>query len=80
MEIAGQEKLSTCHALNAGVWVAYGLISFAGALPYIGLVPHLSSVRSVFISRAVFALTGALNSSLLRAFFQRQHQRLASLR
>jgi two-component sensor histidine kinase len=34
----------------------------------------------VFISRAVFALTGALNSSLLRAFFQRQHDRFAPLR
>jgi hypothetical protein len=80
MEIARREKLSTFHALNAGVWIAYGLISFAGALPYIGLVPHLSSARSLFISRAVFALTGALNSSLLRAFFQCQHKRFSPLR
>jgi two-component sensor histidine kinase len=79
METAQQEKLSTFHAWNAGVWVAYGLISFAGALPYIGLVPHLNSVRSVFVSRAVFTLAGVVCSSLLRAFLQRQQRRLASL-
>ena len=80
MEISRQEKLSTFHVLNAGVWSAYGLVSFAGALPYIGLVPHLSSVRSVLINRAVFALTGALNSSILRRIFQRRHGRFTPLR
>ena len=79
MEIAQEEKLSTFHALNAGMWIAYGLISFAGALPYIGLVPHLNSIRSVFLSRAVFALAGVVCSSLLRAFFRRQQRRLAPL-
>lgn len=79
MEIARQEKPSSFHALNAGVWVAYGLISFAGAFPYIGLVPHLNSVRSVFVSRAVFAIAGVVCSTLLRAFFQRQQKQSAPL-
>jgi len=80
MGIARQAKLSTFYTLNLVAWIAYGLVSFAGALPYIGLVPHLSSVQSLLLSRAVFGLVGALNSSLLRGFFQRQHKRFTSLR
>jgi two-component system LytT family sensor kinase len=79
MRILRQERLSAFCTLNLGAWTAYGLVSFAGALPYIGLVPHLNSVRSAFVSRAVFALIGLLSTSLLRGFFQRQRKRFASL-
>jgi two-component system, LytTR family, sensor kinase len=79
MRILRQERISAFYTLNLAAWTAYGLVSFAGALPYIGLVPHLNSVRSAFVSRAVFALLGVMSSSLLRVLFQRQRKRLASL-
>jgi len=72
-----RRRPSAFYILNTGVWIAYGLVSFAGALPYVGLVPHLNSVRSVVVNRAAFALAGLLSTSLLRSFFQRK--RLASL-
>jgi two-component system, LytTR family, sensor kinase len=72
-----RKLLSEFHVLNSAVWIAYGLVSFAGALPYVGLVPHLNSVQSVAVNRATFALAGLLSTSLLRSFFQ--HKRLASL-
>jgi len=72
-----QRRHSAFYILNTGVWIAYGLVSFGGALPYIGLVPHLNSVRSMAVNRAAFALAGLLSTSLLRSFFQRK--RLASL-
>jgi len=74
-----QEKLVAFGPLNLAAWLAYGLVSFAGALPYVGLVPHLTSVRSVFVSRAAFALMGMLITSFLRLFFQRQRKRVVSL-
>lgn len=80
MERVWRQRLATFYVLNIGVWGAYGLLSFAGALPYIGLVPHLSSVRAVLINRAVFAVMGALNSSILRRFFQSRHGRFTPLR
>jgi two-component system LytT family sensor kinase len=79
MSILRQQKLSAFYALNFVAWIAYGLVSFAGTLPYIGLVPHLNSLRSVFVSRAAFALIGLLSTSFLRLFFQRQRKRFASL-
>ena len=51
-----QEKLLVFGTLNLVAWLAYGLVSFAGALPYVGLVPHLNSVRTVFVSRSAFVL------------------------
>jgi hypothetical protein len=79
MRILGRERLLAFCTLNFAAWIAYGLVSFAGALPYVGLVPHLNSVRSVLVSRAAFALIGLLSTSFLRSFFQHQRKRFASL-
>lgn len=79
MRILRQERLLAFGALNFAAWIVYGLVSFAGALPYIGLVPHLNSVRSVFVNRAAFALIGFFSTSLLRLFFQHQRRLFASL-
>jgi two-component system LytT family sensor kinase len=79
MRTLRHETLLAFGAVNFAAWIAYGLVSFAGALPYIGLVPHLNSVRSVVVSRAAFALIGFLSTSLLRSFFQHQRKRFASL-
>ena len=56
--------------LQLVVWPAYGLISFIGALPYVGLAPHLGSLRSVIISKAIFAAAGLLCSSSMRVLYQ----------
>jgi two-component system, LytTR family, sensor kinase len=79
MRILRRERLSAFWMLNLGAWIAYGLASFAGALPYVGLVPHLNSVRSVLVGRAAFVLIGLLSTYLLRSFFQRRRKRFASL-
>jgi hypothetical protein len=79
MRILRRERLLAFWTLNLAAWMAYGLVSFAGALPYVGLVPHLNSVRSVLVSRAAFVLMGLLSTSLLRSFFRRQRKRFASL-
>jgi two-component system, LytTR family, sensor kinase len=67
-----RKKASAFYILNCGAWIAYGLVSFAGALPYIGLVPHLNSIRSAAFNRLAFALIGLLSTSFLRSFFQRK--------
>lgn len=77
MGILLQKKVSDFYVLNCAAWVAYGLISFVGALPYIGLVPHLNSIRSAALQRLAFALIALLSTSVLRSFFQRK--RFASL-
>jgi two-component sensor histidine kinase len=64
--------LSPFWTLQLVVWPAYGLISFIGALPYVGLAPHLGSVQSVIISKAVFAAAGFLCSSSMRIFYRRE--------
>jgi two-component system LytT family sensor kinase len=56
-------------------WPAYGLISFIGALPYVGLSPHLDSVRSVLVSKAAFTLAGFTTSSLMRILYSRENIR-----
>jgi two-component system, LytTR family, sensor kinase len=77
MRLLRRERLLAFCTLNFAAWIAYGLVSFAGALPYVGLVPHLNSVPSVLVSRAAFALIGLLSTSFLRSLFQRK--RFASL-
>lgn len=79
MRLLRWEGPSAFGTLNFAAWVAYGLVSFAGTLPYIGLVPHLNSVRSVFANRAAFAVIGLLSTGFLRVFFQRLRKRSASL-
>ncbi len=59
-------------------WPAYGMISFAGALPYVGLAPHLDSVRSVLFSKLVFIAVGFVASSLIRIIYARQSVRNSS--
>jgi two-component sensor histidine kinase len=67
-----RSRPSAFYILNSGVWFAYGFVSFAGALPYVGRAPHLNSVRSAAANRAAFALAGLLSTNLLRSFFQRK--------
>jgi hypothetical protein len=52
-------------ALQMLAWPTYGLISLIGVLPYIGLEPHLDSIKSVFLSTAAFAMAGFASSSLM---------------
>jgi two-component system, LytTR family, sensor kinase len=74
-----ERRISRFWTLQFIVWMAYGLISFAGALPYVGLVPHLDSVRSAFIHRAMFSAVGLLSTGLLRLIYQRECERATSL-
>jgi len=59
-------------------WPAYGLVSFLGVLPYVGLAPHLDSVRSALLSKMAFAATGMVISSALRPWYRRETGRGSS--
>lgn len=59
-------------------WPAYGLVSFLGVLPYVGLAPHLDSVRSALFSKMAFAATGIVISSALRPRYRRETERGSS--
>jgi len=61
--------------MNLAAWAIYGLVSFGGAVPYIGVAPHLNSIQSLALNRIAFALLGLLGTGLLRALSQRQKQR-----
>jgi two-component system, LytTR family, sensor kinase len=56
-------------------WPAYGVVSFLGVLPYVGIAPHLDSVRSAFCSKLAFTLAGFAASSVLRIFYEREETR-----
>jgi two-component system, LytTR family, sensor kinase len=71
--------ISTFALLNLCAWLSYGLLSFVAGLPYVGLVPHLNSVASLFANRAAFVVVGLIGSAGLRRFFQHQRRRSASL-
>ncbi len=68
-------KRSPFWPLNLAAWAIYGLVSFGGAVPYIGVAPHLNSIQSLALNRATFTLLGLLGSGLLRVFSERQKQR-----
>ena len=70
-----RETFSGFWTVNLAAWTAYALVSFVGALPYIGLSPHLSSVPSVLVNRVVFSWMGLLNTGLVRCFYQHQRKR-----
>jgi len=59
-------------------WPAYGLVSFLGVLPYVGLAPHLDSVRSALFSKMAFAATGIVFCSALRPCYRRENERGSS--
>src|ERR1700722_2168968 len=59
-------------------WPAYGLVSFLGVLPYVGLAPHLDSVRSALFSKVAFTVAGILISSALRLLYRREGDRGSS--
>ena len=56
--------LSPFWKLQFIVWPVYGLVSFVGALPYVGLASHLDSIRSVLVNRAAFAAIGTVTFTL----------------
>jgi hypothetical protein len=68
-------KLTPFWALQLVGWPAYGLISLVGALPYIGLVPHLNSLKSAFFGKAAFVVAGILCSGVMRFFYRRESMR-----
>jgi two-component sensor histidine kinase len=53
----------TFWAVQLTAWPTYCLISLLGVWPYIGLEPHLDSVKTAFLSKAAFAAAGFLSSS-----------------
>lgn len=55
-------------------WPAYGLITFIGVVPYIGLAPHLDSWQSALVSKIAFAAAGFACSSALGVLYSRQNQ------
>ena len=65
--------------LNLSAWASYGLLSFFGGLPYVGLAPHLNSVRSLLANRAAFVAMGLLTSAGLRRFLQSRRRPSASM-
>jgi two-component system, LytTR family, sensor kinase len=56
-------------------WPAYGLVSFLGVLPYVGLAPHLDSVRSALFSKVAFTAAGIVISSSMRLLYRRESDR-----
>jgi two-component sensor histidine kinase len=62
-------------AVQLIAWPAYGLISFLGVFPYIGLEPHLDSVKSAFLSKAAFTIAGFLSSSCIRFVYRAENGR-----
>jgi hypothetical protein len=75
--LSWQSRISPFWALNLAAWSAYGFVSFAGALPYVGTAPHLSSLRVAFVNRFGFAFMALLSTGLLRLFLRRQRVRAA---
>jgi hypothetical protein len=70
--------ISPFWTMQLAAWPAYGIVSFLGVLPYVGLAPHLDSVRSAFFSKAAFTAAGILGSSVLRISYRRESARGAS--
>src|SRR4029077_13084601 len=55
-------------------WAAYGLVSFGGALPYVGTSPHLASLRALAANRMAFAIVGIVSTSALREVYRRKQR------
>jgi hypothetical protein len=56
-------------------WPTYGLVSFIAVLPYVGLAPHVDSLKSAISSKAAFTAAGLLCSSLMRIVYRREGKR-----
>ena len=74
-----REQYSRFWILQLAAWGGYGVVSFAGALPYVGAVPHLDSVRSLLANRLAFVALGLLATGLLRIAYRRQRRQPASV-
>jgi two-component system LytT family sensor kinase len=59
---------------QVAAWTGYGIVSFLGALPYVGVAPHLDSLRSAFFSKAAFAVAGFAASSVMRLVYRSQYR------
>ncbi len=59
-------------AVQLVAWPAYGVVSFLGVLPYVGLAPHLDSMRSALATKIAFTLAGFAASSALRIVYRRE--------
>ena len=79
MKSSVKVRFSLFWALQSIAWTAYGLISFGGALPYVGTVPHLNSVRSLLANRLAFVVMGLLSTGLLRIAYRHARHRARSL-
>src|ERR1700687_20422 len=56
-------------------WPAYGLVSFIGVLPYVGLAPHLDSWISAFFGKVTFAVEGLVLSTGIGMLYRRERDR-----
>jgi two-component system LytT family sensor kinase len=79
MKTATKFRVSQFWALQSIAWPAYGLVSFGGALPYVGAVPHLDSVSSLIANRIAFVAVGMSCGVLLRIVYRRERRRPTSL-
>jgi two-component system LytT family sensor kinase len=67
-------SVSRFWAFQFAGWAAYGLVSFGGALPYVGTSPHLGSVSSLAANRVAFAVVGIVTTSALREVYRREQR------
>jgi two-component system LytT family sensor kinase len=79
MQFSSKSDSSRFWAFQFAGWAAYGLVSFCGALPYVGTVPHLDSVRSLAASRMAFVVVGIASTAVLRLVHQRDRRMHTSL-
>jgi two-component system, LytTR family, sensor kinase len=56
-------------------WGVYGVISFTGALPYMGTVPHVDSVGSLLANRLAFTIVGLASTAFLRTLHRQREGR-----
>ena len=70
-----KSEISSFWTVQLIGWPAYGLVSFLGVLPYVGLAPHLDSVRSALFSKVAFTAAGIVISSALRLLYRRESDR-----
>ena len=60
--------------VQVAAWTGYGFVSFLGVLPYVGVAPHLDSLRSALFTKAAFAVAGLVASSLMRLVYRSRYR------
>jgi two-component system, LytTR family, sensor kinase len=65
-------RISSFWTIQLLAWPAYGVVSAVGTLPYVGLTPHLESVRTVLFTKLGFVFVALVASGFLRRLYQSQ--------